>query len=130
MRFSYALLPGGHLRPIIPVRITVGNRWINYELLVNSSADNCILNAELARHLGLDVRRGEEATMLDAAGQLQTIYFHRVQMSIGPHSYGARVAFTETDVPYGLGGQGGLFSEFYVSFDHQAQALELTPHHH
>ena len=52
----------GHsiLRPIIPICISASKKKIDYAALIDSGADFCIFDAELAEYLGIDVRSGRK----------------------------------------------------------------------
>jgi hypothetical protein len=114
----------------MPIRVAVANQWIDTSVLVDSGSDTTILDAELAEDLGLTLEEGEHAIIRSATGHDQDIYFHQVQLAIGPISYGARVAFMRRADPYGLAGQLGLFDQFHISFDRRAEEFELRPYNH
>ncbi len=128
MRFPYKRYSATLARPIIPIRIAAADRWIDYEVLVDSGADICVFDAELAEDLGLDVTAGEPATITGATGSPQHVFIHPVELSIAHRTFGARVAFMATPEPYGLAGQRGFFSQFRITFDQPDGQLELQPH--
>jgi hypothetical protein len=113
---------------MMPIRITVGAHWVDASVLVDSGVDVTVLDAELADDLGLVLESGEHAVIQGATGVSQDVYFHQVQLAVGPISYGARVAFTRRAEPYGLAGQLGLFDQFLISFDRRAEEFELRPY--
>jgi hypothetical protein len=128
MRFDYKRYSDVHVRPVIPVRVAASDRWIDYEVLVDSGADICIFDAELTERLGLDLESGEHAVISGAIGAAQDVYIHPVELTVGPRTFGVRVAFMPTAEPYGLAGQQGFFSQFRVAFDQPKGQLELQPH--
>jgi hypothetical protein len=128
MRFAYKRYSDVHVRPVIPVRVATADRWIDYEVLVDSGADLCIFDAELAERLGLDLESGEPAVVAGATGGAHDVFIHPVELTVGPRTFGARVAFMSTSEPYGLAGQRGFFSQFRVTFDQPKGQLELQPH--
>jgi len=94
---------------------------------VDSGADLCIFDAELTEELELDLEQGERAVVAGATGNLQDVYIHPVELTVGHHTFGARVAFMATTHPYGLAGQSGFFSQFIITFDQSTEELELRP---
>ncbi|GAC1370930.1 MAG: hypothetical protein NVSMB39_4290 [Candidatus Saccharimonadales bacterium] len=126
MRFPYKRYPDKLERPVIPVKIATADRWINYEVLIDSGADICIFDAELAELLGLELKNGEYAAVRGATGELQDVYIHPVEVTVGPHTFGIRVAFMATPGPYGLAGQRGFFSQFRITFDQLEGYVELN----
>jgi Aspartyl protease len=128
VRFRYLSYNGGLVRPVMPLRVAVANQWVDASVLVDSGADITILDAELAEDLGLTLEDGAHAVIRGATGHDQDVYFHQVQLTVGPISYGARVAFTRRAEPYGLAGQLGLFDQFHISFDRRAEEFELRPY--
>src|SRR6266516_7704998 len=117
MRFAYKRYSDAHARPVIPVRVAASDQWIDYEVLVDSGADISIFDAELAERLGINLESGEHATIFGATGSAQDVYIHPVELTVGPRTFGARVAFMSTSQPYRLPGQQGFFSQFLVAFD-------------
>ncbi len=127
MRFAYKRYSDAHARPVIPVRVAASDQWIDYEVLVDSGADICIFDAELAERLGIDLESGEHAVISGATGGVQDAYIHPVELTVGPRTFGARVAFMSTPEPYGLAGQRGFFAQFLVTFDQPNEQIELRP---
>jgi hypothetical protein len=128
VRFPYKRYSDVHVRPVIPVRVAAADRWIDYEVLVDSGADLCIFDAELAEPLGLDLESGERAVVAGATGAPQDVFIHPVELTVGPRTFGVRVAFMPASHPYGLAGQRGFFSQFLVTFDQPKSEMELRPH--
>jgi len=105
--FRYLSYDGELVRPVMPIRVAVANKWVDTSVLVDPGADGTILDAELADDLGLKLEKGERAVIRSAIGHEQDIYFHHVQLAVGPFSYGASVAFTRRSGPYELARQLG-----------------------
>ncbi len=68
MKFDYLKLPLSErsdffgtsiLKPIIPIEIGYEGRPVKYFALVDSGADFCIFDAQIAELLGIDVRSGK-----------------------------------------------------------------------
>ena len=137
MKFSYhkialprpsAFFGTSILKPIIPIEILHGSKSIKYAALIDSGADLCIFDAEVADYLGIDVRSGEIEKFkgIQESGQ-STAYIHNVKIVIGGYDYYMTVAFSYEIARHGFGilGQKGFFEKFIVKFDYSKQELEL-----
>ena len=71
------------MRPVIPVEIIYGDRAVPYEALVDSGADFCIFDAQIADILGIDVFRGEEKEVFGITGVQERYYVHGVTLKVG-----------------------------------------------
>lgn len=120
----------GHaiLRPIIPVGISAGRERIDYAALIDSGADFCIFDAELAEYLGIDVRSGRK----EFFGGVQNAspsegYVHDVTLTVGGWDFQTAVGFSYDIAKdgYGILGQKGFFNLFSVKFDYQKEEVEL-----
>lgn len=120
--------PGYVLRPVIPIRLQVGQRYVSFEALIDSGADFCIFHASLGEIVGLDIRSGREVTFHGVAGIKQHAYFHAVQLEMGGTRFPCRAAFSpQLKTPYGILGQTGFFDWFKVEFDLGVAQVRLRP---
>ena len=60
MKFRYKKYGHGVLRPVIPIEVIYKNNPVPYEVLIDSGADFCIFDAQIADILGIDVESGEK----------------------------------------------------------------------
>jgi hypothetical protein len=137
MKFYYSkvLLPvkseilgSSILKPIIPVKIIVGDKVIRYSALVDSGADFCIFDAEIGENLGLDIKSGKRELFggIQARGGAEA-YFHEVKLNVGGWEYKTIVGFSYDIAKHGFGvlGQKGFFDIFMVKFDLLKGEIEL-----
>ncbi len=137
MKFSYAklLLPrksdffGSSIaRPIIPVRISTDGKSVQYSALIDSGADFCIFEGEVAEYLGIDVRSGPK----EVFGGIQerggaTAFLHEIMLTVGGWDYRTMVGFSYDIAKHGSGilGQKGFFDMFSIKFDLPKEEIEL-----
>lgn len=124
--FKYKKIDGRY-RPIIPIEISAKDSIV-YEVLVDSGADICIFDAEVADVIGIeDLEKGEKFTFGGVTGKQETGYIHKVKISVQGCSYNAKVAFSRhiSDSGYGIVGQKGFFDYFSVKFDYSAKTIVL-----
>jgi Aspartyl protease len=113
------------IKPIIPITLK-GSESIRYEVLVDSGADICIFDLELAELIGIDVRKGEKVLFAGVTGSPRIAYMHDVEIEVGGHVFKAHVSFaTLPPYSYGIVGQRGFFDHFKVIFDYQKKQVEL-----
>lgn len=127
MKFEYKKYGPGTLRPVIPVAIGVGDFFIPYEVLVDSGADGCIFDAQIADILGIDTRSGEPQIVFGITGAEEIYYSHPVTLKVGGWPYRVKVGFM-SNMPamgYGVVGQYGFFDKFVVRFDLSKKEIEL-----
>lgn len=116
------------LKPIIPVKIIIGNELLDYAALIDSGADFCIFPADLGEYLGLDIRSGTSEIfggIQEKAGA--EAFLHRVRLSIGGWQYKTTIGFSYDVAKYGFGilGQKGFFDIFIVKFNLVKKEIEL-----
>ena len=72
------------LKPIIPVRVVVNKKELNYAALIDSGADFCIFDADIGEYLGLDIESGEyiEFGGIQDRGGAKA-FLHDVSLNIG-----------------------------------------------
>ncbi len=116
------------LKPIIPVKVIVGGKTVNYSALIDSGADFCIFDAEIGEYLGLDVKNGrrEEFGGIQARGGA-VAFLHDIVLEIGGFKYKTAIGFSYDIAKRGLGvlGQKGFFEYFKVIFDYVGEEVEL-----
>ena len=127
MKFKYKQYGPDTLRPVIPVEISFGDRAVPYEVLVDSGADFCIFDAEIAELLGIDVSTGEPQRVAGITGAPETYYVHPVTLDVGGWSYSMKAGFLSNiaRLGYGVVGQRGFFDTFVVKFDLLKEEIEL-----
>jgi hypothetical protein len=127
MKFSYKKYGPGILRPVIPIEIGYKNLSVPYEVLIDSGADFCIFDAQIADILGIDVETGEKNEVAGITGVNAPIYFHDIVIKVGGCPFKIRAAFLREIGKFGYGvvGQKGFFDIFIVKFDLIKEEIEL-----
>ena len=119
------------LKPIVPIEVFYGEVSRKYLALVDSGADFCIFDAEIAESLEIDVQKGEKIPFggIQTTGKQALAYLHEVTLGIGGNKHNARVGFSYDIAKngYGIVGQLGFFDHFKVIFDINSEQVELRP---
>ena len=126
MKFRYKKYAPGVLRPVIPIEVIKNSKEVPYEVLVDSGADICIFDAQIAEILGIDVVKGERQEISGLTGFPEYYYLHTIEIKVGGREYKSEVGFMSMrNNAYGIVGQKGFFDKFVVKFDLQKEDLEL-----
>lgn len=117
----------GIFRPIITVRLAHGLTSLEYDVLIDSGADRCIINGDIGRALGLDIEQGDPFTFRGAVGNEKVGYFHTVAVEMRHACFQTRIGFTDHlgQKAHGMMGQKGFFDRFSINFDYSEQELTL-----
>lgn len=129
MKFKYKTYGSGILRPVITIELIHKGTEVPYEVLVDSGADVCIFDAQIATILGIDVTKGERHEIAGVTGAHEPYYVFPLTIRIGGRLYTIRAGFLERMGRYGYGvvGQLGFFEHFVVSFDFRSEEVTLKP---
>lgn len=127
MKFRYKKYAPGTLRPVIPIEIVYRDIVVPYEVLVDSGADICIFDAQIAEILGINFRGGKEQKVAGLTGVSESYYLHPMTISVGGWKYKIEAGFLPNigRFGYGIVGQKGFFDIFVVKFDLVKEEIEL-----
>lgn len=127
MKFKYKKYGSHILRPVIPVEVIFNNLRVRYEVLVDSGADTCIFDAQIAEILGINLLNGIEEDVAGITGKKESMYIHRLKLNIGGHIIESDVGFLVNIgfFGYGVVGQKNFFDSFIVKFDKKKEEIEL-----
>lgn len=129
MKFSYKKIAPGIIRPIIPIELIHKDISVPYEVLVDSGADFCVFDAEIAEILHLPIAKGKKTEFSGITGDKAIMYVYPVAIRVGGWSYKIEAGFSQDMGPYahGIVGQVGFFDQFTVKFDYQKEEVEIKP---
>ncbi len=129
MKFKYKKYSEDILRPVIPIEITANNVTVPYEVLVDSGADICIFDAQIADILNIDLKKGQRKEVAGITGKIEFYYLYPVVMNLAGKKHQIEVGFLPNiaSLGYGVVGQRGFFDLFVVKFDLVEREIELTP---
>jgi hypothetical protein len=113
-------------RPVIPIGLSLGNRKITFDGLIDSGADECTFPAWIANSLGHDVYRGKEKIFSGIGGSVLS-YLHKTQLHLNGITFIADVYYSHAwdDMPFGLLGQAGFFAHFDIEFQYKKKTILL-----
>lgn len=137
MKFKYFKFPlkeksdffgSSLLKPIIPVGVSYRDKELKYTALIDSGADFCIFDSEVAEYLNIDVHSGKR----EVFGGIQEregseAFFHQITLNVGGWDYKTTIGFSYDIAKHGFGilSQKGFFDIFTVKFDLSKEDIEL-----
>lgn len=128
MKFKYKKYGPDIFRPVIQIEVSLNSISIPYEVLVDSGADICIFDEDVAQILGINIIKGIRHEVIGVTGIPQYYYLHRVDVIVGGIKYQTEVGFMKlSNQVFGIVGQRGFFSKFIVKFDLNKKEIELKP---
>jgi len=128
MIFKYKRLASGIIRPIIPIGLISDKSYAQYEVLVDSGADRCVFDSQIAEAMGLKLETGKKELIQGITGKAEVCYILPITLEVGGHRLSIKAAFMRNiSWQYGIAGQNGFFSQFIVSFDYRKAIIELKP---
>lgn len=128
MKFKYKKYGPDTLRPVIPIEIVANNLEVPYEVLVDSGADMCIFDAQIASILGIDIVKGVKTRVSGVTGYPEDMYIHTFRIKVGGQDCKMEVGFMNMrNSTYGVVGQKGFFELFIVKFDLKKNEIEIKP---
>ena len=119
-------------RPLIPVDLSRGGRWLPTYGLIDSGADICLFGKDLALRLGLILPSGRQKSLQGIGRGRISFYLHVVTLRIGNHTVKAEVGFSEgiSHLPVAILGQKGFFENFLVAFNYPKRWVEVIKARH
>ncbi len=127
MKFKYKKLGTGYIRPIIPIEISYKGQTVKHEVLVDSGADICVVDASFGIYLDIPITQGKQTTIVGVTSQEQKpIYLHKVTITVGGRKYTTNIGFMpDYQDRHGIVGQKGFFSLFSVTFDYNKEEIKI-----
>jgi aspartyl protease len=99
-------------------------RTRRFDAIVDSGASRTLLHADLARHLGLELKAGE-IERAQGIGGSEEIYLHEITLFLPGGPVTTKAGFKDRLPVAGLLGMKGFFEFFRVTFDSAQKICEI-----
>lgn len=99
-------------------------RTKRFEAVIDSGATRCMFHADIGRHIGLDIQKGDQEKTQGIGGSEDT-WIHPVRLYVPGGPIDIYAAFKEGLPVAGLLGMTGFFDHFTVMFIYPALACEI-----
>jgi hypothetical protein len=115
-------------RPIIPVTLLYGQKYVMYEALIDSGADNNVFHGDIALYLGIDLKKGSKKRISGISGGLIKGYEHKLRMKLGTYEFRTKATFSSQipDNSIAVFGNQGFFDHFNISFDYINKLVNIS----
>lgn len=137
MKFPYFKLPNLDPKkksvsvPWIPVKVRANDAEKKFLMLVDSGADLCILDKDVADFLGLNIHDGEYEKTGGIGESADIYFFDNIYINIGGEEIQTKCGFKDGYLANGLIsgvlGRQGFFEHFKVCIDEKSKEIELKP---
>jgi len=138
VKFPYFKVPNKDPRkksllvPWIPVSIIANDKAKKFLMLVDSGADNCILDKDVAKFLGINIHAGEHIETGGIGEAADIYYFDEIYINVGGEEIKTRCGFKDGYLMNGwisgVLGRQGFFEHFKVCIDEKSKEIELKSH--
>lgn len=135
MKFPYFKLPNPDPRkkslsvPWITVSIRARDAEKKFLILVDSGADNCILDRDVADFLGINIYDGDYIKTGGIGESADIYYFEDIYINVGGEeiktSCGFKDGYLMDGLIAGVLGRQGFFDYFKVCIDEKRKVIEL-----
>ena len=117
--------------PWIPVTIRVSDREQTFLMLIDSGADNCIFDKDIADFMDINLEDGALVKTGGLSGFSNVYYFDNIYINVGGYEIKTRTGFIDGNLVdgkiAGVLGRQGFFDYFKVCIDEKRKEIELKP---
>jgi len=117
--------------PWVPVSINARDEKKTFLMLVDSGADHCIFDKDVAEFLGINIKQGQLEDTTGIGGSTDIYYFDNIWINVGGHQLNTRAGFINGLLANGkiagVLGRQGFFEFFKVRIDEKSKEIELKP---
>jgi len=125
MIYQYQEITPKISRPIVSIILKHKDKFIFYDGLIDSGADYCIFNIELAQTLGIKLSKSKVSFKGVGKGKVRG-FWGEVEIRIAGATYKTTAIFAEiSDFGHGILGQKGFFDHFDVKFSYQQEIIDI-----
>ena len=135
MKFPYFKLPNRDPKkkflavPWIPVSVKANDSEKKFLMLVDSGADTCILDKDVAKFLGLNIYDGDLIKTGGIGESADIYYFHNIYINVGGEEVktwcGFKNGYLMQGMIAGVLGRRDFFEHFRVCINEKSQEIEL-----
>lgn len=116
-------------KPVIPVIFEKNNKRYSYQALIDTGSDVSIIHFEMARELGINIKKCQKYYFGGIGGKGEGYICH-INMIIGGYVIeDVPVVFSDSlaDFSFGILGHEGLFDKLKLVFELNKRQFEIIP---
>lgn len=127
MIYNYLEFTAAIRRPIIEIIVKSENNFAIYPVLIDSGADYCIFNMELAKALGIKLTK-KRINFRGVGKDKVKGFWGQAGIKIGSYSYQIKAIFADINqFGHGILGQQGFFDHFDVKLSYHKGIIDIKP---
>lgn len=134
MKFPYLKLPSVDsklkwiARPYLQIKLTGPKDYRIGYALIDSGADRCLFNTEIAERIGLDLTLAQEENFGGIEGGILKAKLHKVKLQIVGMSEEIEImaGFIKSSGVTAILGQEGFFDNFRIKFERDHGIVEIN----
>lgn len=116
IEFPYIFHRGFYV-PIIPIKLRIGDRWLERWTFVDSGATFSLLHPKAVEKTGIDYQKGQHRLVIVGDGNLLDAYFFRIPVRIEQWEFTCEIGICESfKVGFNVLGRKDVFEQFRVCF--------------
>ncbi|MBI2327139.1 retropepsin-like domain-containing protein [Candidatus Curtissbacteria bacterium] len=125
MIFPYRQVTSKIARPVIPLILKNKGKFALYAGLIDSGADYCIFNIQIAKELNISL--GSKKHSLKGIGREKVVGFlGEFEIGIDGTTYNLTAVFAKMEeLGHGILGQIGFFDHFDVRLNYRERTIEI-----
>ena len=129
MKFDYFEISPQIARPLILVTISLKQKLILTEALIDSGSDYCVFPVEAAYALNVPLEKAKKSKLTGVLEGKIGLYLYPIKLTIEDTSVNIVAGFADEMSRYDpcTLGQKGFFDNFKVCFDKSKLQIEITP---
>ena len=128
VEFPYLKDAQGRYAPILYVQVWTGNRWLYLQAYVDSGASWSIFHVDVARLLGVNLKRAARRNIVLGNGSIIPVYLKKIKVRFAGEEFLAPAGFSDVlRVGFNLLGRAEFFDRFLMCFNDRARVLTATP---
>jgi hypothetical protein len=116
-------------RPMVQIEVSGPQNTKKFNALIDSGADYCLFNTEVAELVGLDLSKAKTRRLTGIGSIIEGFYLNDVEMRLEgiEKTIKIPVCFVKTPNVGLLLGQEGFFDKFRIRFEKDHDTFEIIP---
>jgi hypothetical protein len=110
---------------MVPVRVLHGKNSVQFDALVDSGAEHSIFSLEIAKEVGLSLRKARHVIAVGAGGHEIDGFLTTIELQLVRHRWTAPTIFSDAGQRRAILGQIGFFAFFAVTFRYAQGEMEI-----
>lgn len=127
VEFPYLKIYPKNYAPIVPIEIFSNQKWIGFEVYIDTGASFTIFHSDRAEILGINYISGRVIYVTVGDGGLIPVYLHKLPVRFARKEFNATIGFSkQLGVGFNLLGRKDFFNFFQICFNDKDKVIRVT----